>query len=548
MKFHNMGMAVMLAAMVCASASVQAENADPFVASAAAGIVKTEAGQLQGCIRHGIYTYQGVPYAKAERFMMPAKVEKWDGIRAALTYGEICPSPAMTAVPGDDLFNPHRYLPQNEHCQFLNIWTPGIQDNKARPVMVWIHGGGFTNGSSIEQLAYDGENLSKKGDVVVVSLNHRLNVLGYLDLSAYGEQYKFSGNVGVADMVAALEWIQTNIAEFGGDSNNITLFGQSGGGGKILTLMATPAAKGLFHKAIVQSGTYSGMGMTLIEPKASRRVAEFTLANLGLKPEQVKELQTIPYHQLIEAANKALQQTAEEQQISGLFGGFSLMWAPIMDGAYVPVHPVSPEFAAQSKEIPLMIGTVLNEFATIITNAPLALEMNNKNTWSAEQAQAELSKKYGDKAEAIGKAFLAAYPDKKLADASFLDALVRPNTLAAAQLKADQQGAPVYSYMFTYESPVMDGVGMAWHCAEIPYVFNNVDLVDTATGGGQAAHALADNMSQAWINFARSGNPNHAGLPEWPTFTRDGGATMIFDSTCAVRNNHDKELLELLAQ
>lgn len=545
MKYRRIGRVMIVFALLCVGFTAQADSTDAVVASASKAVVSVDSGQLQGFIRNGIYTYRGVPYAQAARFMMPEKVTPWEGIRSATNYGAICPMPPMADVAGDEMFNPHRYLPQNENCQFLNIWTPGIQDEQKRPVMVWIHGGAFTNGSSIEQLAYDGENLSKKGDVVVVSLNHRLNVLGYFDLSAYGEQYKHSANVGVADMVAALEWIKANIAQFGGDPENITLFGQSGGGGKILTLMATPAAKGLFHKAIVQSGTFPGMGMTLIEPKVSRRVAEFTLANLGLKPEQVSELQKMPYLQLLDAANKALTQTAEELKIPGLFGGFSLMWAPVVDGDYIPVHPVSAEFAAQAKDIPLMIGTVLNEFNTIIINNPVTLEANNKNAWTTEQAQAQLAKKYGDKAEAVGKAFLEAYPDKKLADAYFIDTLVRPGTITTAQLKADQQGAPVYSYMFSYESPVMDGVGMAWHCAEIPYIFNNAGLVDSATGGGDAAFALADKMSLAWIHFARSGNPNHSRLPEWPAFTRDNGATMIFDNLCVVRNHHDKQLMSI---
>ncbi|MGD8897687.1 MAG: carboxylesterase family protein, partial [Acidobacteriota bacterium] len=222
-------MILLMVVLVSAGVSVHARADDPFVASLSVAVANTNSGQLQGFVKNGIYTYRGVPYAKAERFMAPRPVDSWEGVRTALTYGEICPVPPMTAVANDELFNPHRYFPQNENCQFLNIWTPGIQDNKKRPVMVWLHGGGFTNGSSIEMDAYDGENLSRKGDVVVVSLNHRLNVLGYLDLSAYGEKYKYSGNVGVADLVAALRWVHDNIAEFGGDPDNVTVFGQSGG-------------------------------------------------------------------------------------------------------------------------------------------------------------------------------------------------------------------------------------------------------------------------------------------------------------------------------
>lgn len=531
-------MVMMMFALACASVSVEAGEADPFVASTSVAVISTDSGKLQGFIQNGIYTYRGVPYAKAARFMMPEKFDAWEGIRPGLTYGETCLIPPMSGVARDELFNPHRYLPQSEHCQFLNIWTPGIQDNKQRPVMVWLHGGGFTNGSSIEQVAYDGENLSRKGDVVVVSLNHRLNILGYLDLSAYGDKYKYSGNVGMADIVAALEWIKTNITEFGGDPNNVTVFGQSGGGSKVCILMGTPAARGLIHKGIIQSGAGSN---PVLEQRIGRRVAELTLQNLGLKSEQVDELQTMPYLQLLEAGNTALRQASDEDPT------VRARWTPIMDGDYIPANPVGSEFTPQGKDIPLMIGTVLNEFTTIIRNNPAELQANNKNTWSRETARAKLTEAYGEKADAVAEAFLKAYPDKKYADAYFVDTWGRPGAIRNARLKADQKGASVYSYVFTYESTVMDGIGMAWHCAEIPYVFNNVDITATATGGGKVAHALSDKMSLAWINFARHGNPNHSGLPEWPAFTSEGGATMIFDTTSEVRYHHDRELMELLA-
>ena len=539
MRCAKMGMVVMIVALVCTSMSIQVNAADPFIASASVAVVNTEAGQLQGFIKNGIYTYRGVPYAQAERFMMPEKVEPWEGVRAALTYGEICPIPPMTAVANDELFNPHRYLPQNENCQFLNIWTPGIQDGKKRPVMVWLHGGGWTNGSSIEGASYDGENLSKKGDVVVVSLNHRLNILGYLDLSAYGEKYKYSGNVGVADMVAALEWIQANIEEFGGDPGNVTIFGQSGGGSKVRILMGIPAAKELVHKGIVQSGATSS---PVIDQQLARRVAELTLENLGLTADQVDQLQTLPYLELLDAGTKAFEQAAAENP------PVRARWNPMVDGDYIPVDPAGTEFAPQAKDIPMMIGTVLNESNTVIRNNPAVLQADSKNAWSAEYAKGKLVEKYGDKANAVAEAFLKAYPNKTLADAYFVDTSGRPGTIKNAQMKAAQNGAPVYAYVFTYESPVMDGVGMSWHCSEIPYAFNNVDVAITATGGGDAAHAMEHVVSQAWINFARYGNPNHAGLPDWPAYTSENGATMILDNTSFVGYHHDDELMALFAQ
>jgi len=504
-------------------------------------IVEVQEGKLMGFVDRGIYVFRGIPYAKAERFMMPEKVDPWDGVRDATRYGETCyQSPVSNKIALDEFFNPHVYLEQNEDCQFLNICTPGINDGGKRPVMVYLHGGAFSAGSSISPLT-DGRNLSEKGNVVVVSLNHRLNVLGFLDLSAYGDKYKYSGNVGIADIVAALRWIKVNIDKFGGNPDNITIFGQSGGGGKVLTLMATPAADGLFHKAIVQSGAAPGFGMTLNSRKTSQRVAELTLENLGLSTEEIDKLQAVPYYELLEAANKAIEQVSEEQNIN-------YMWGPVLDGDYIPVNPAGEEFAAQSKDIPLLIGTVLNEFTTIITNSVVDLLGDNKNNWTMERVISKLTEKYGDKAESVLDAFMKAYPNKKPADAYFVDTFFRPGALETAKKKAEQNGAPVYVYVFTYESPVMDGVGMAWHCAELPYVFDNTESVSTATGGGVEAKVLAHNTSLAWVNFAYNGNPNHEWIPEWPPFTPDEGATMIIDSVWEVRHNHDKELLELITK
>lgn len=492
-------------------------------------------GQLLGAEHNGVFSYLGVRYATAERFMPPKKVEPWKGVIPAVTYGESCPIARMKAVAGDELFNPHRYLPESEDCQFLNVWTPGVNDGKKRPVMVWLHGGGYTSGSAIEGVAYDGENLSRNGDVVIVSLNHRLNVLGFLDLSAYGEEYKHSGNVSMADIVVALEWVRDNIEALGGDPDNVTIFGQSGGGGKVRTLMGLPAADGLFHKAIVQSGA-ANPGVTV--QKTSRRIAELTLENLGLTGDQVGQLTDLPYETLLTAANAAVSAAGKEEGLE------EVRYAPTVDGDYLPAKPVDTAWVDQASDIPLLIGTVLNEQHTVTRFDPAELFADNKNNWTDEQAMAKLAERYGDKAEAVGKAFLAAYPDKKLGDAYFLDLSQRPGTRQNALLKAEQGGAPVYNYVFTWESPAMGGIGMAWHCSEIPHVFANISLVPQATGGGADAYALSEKMSMAWVNFARTGNPNHAGLPEWPQFDAENGAVMIFDNVSEVRYHHDTALLE----
>ena len=508
--------------------------AETFTASTDKTVVETSRGRLLGALDDGVYSYLGVPYARAERFMPAEDVQPWKGVRPAVTYGENCFIPQMTAVAGDELFNPHRYLPMSENCQFVNVWTPGIKDGKKRPVMVWIHGGGFTNGSGIELTSYDGHNLSKEGDVVVVTLNHRLNVLGFLDLSAYGDEYKTSGNASVTDLVAALKWVNHNIEAFGGDPDNVTIFGQSGGGYKVRALMGTPAAKGLFGKAIVQSGSRVD---SVTDQASSRKVAELTLANLGLKAEDIGQLAEMDYYKLLAAANQALKDAAAQ-------GAKDARYAPVQDGEYIPENPVGDRWVDQARDIPLMVGNTLNEFETVIRNKVGDLVADNKNTWDDEKAEAKLKQRFSDKADAVGKAFLAAYPEKKLADAYFVDLYFRSGAIRDLDLKAKQNGAPVYSYMFAYESPVLDGIAMSWHCSELPYVFANAGLVKTSTGGGQQALALSRKMSQAWVNFARSGKPSAEGLPDWPAYTSDRPATMVFDAESRVAVDLDRKVLQ----
>ena len=508
-------------------------------------VVDTEAGKLQGYVRDGIFTYHGVPYAQAERFMPPTKVPAWEGIRLALTYGTM--SPQDTSREGD-IFPPHyfwphwepRILAQSYNCQNLNIWTPALDDAK-RPVMVWLHGGGHMMGAATVEDVYDGENLSRKGDVVVVSVNHRLNVEGFLDLSAYGGKYKDSFNQSTRDIVAALEWIHSNIANFGGDPNNVTVFGQSGGGAKTLVLMGTPSAKGLFHKAIVQSGGTEGSGMTLTDKSTSQYVTEITLKNLGISPEEVDKIRDVPYAELAAASNKALAQVAEERNIINALGRRSLMWCPVVDGEFIPENPADKKFVDAAKDIPLMVGSVLNEWVSMPLLANMAVtQSDNKNVWDDAKVDAMLREKYGDKSEAVASAFLKAYPYKKKADALYVDTWLRSRAKKVAALKADQKGAPVFTYVFTWETPIMGGYALAYHCSELPFVFNNIALSEMATGGGEKAKALADKMSQAWIDFARTGNPG------WEAYTRENGATMLFDDELVLTHHHDDELIGIL--
>ncbi len=472
------------------------------------GVVETTAGLVQGTLEDGIYRYLGVPYAQAtERFVPAGEVEPWEGIFVADSYGSMSPQGAISGVGGAA-----DQSGTDNNCQNLNIWTPGAGDGQARPVMVWLHGGGFSTGSANEA-GYDGANLSRDGDVVVVGVNHRLNVFGHLDLSAYGEKYQYSANVGIADIVDALEWIQKNIAAFGGDPENVTIFGQSGGGAKVLALMTSPYAQGLFDKGIVQSGATETMGPSFNTQESSTALTENILGILGITAENIEDLQTVPVDQLEEAATQALAQTGEQLQIPAALGdAYSMDWEPVVDGDFLPTNPVTEDsFADAGRDIPLLIGSNLNEWTGFFPSDPIP-------------ATPELT-----------AALQAAYPNKEGLTAEQVDStLIRLPILRIMSHKADQGGAPVYGYVFTY--------GDSYHGAEIPYVFDNL-----GEDAAEEQQALADQISQAWLNFAKTGTPSAEGMPEWEPYTRAGGATMLLDVQPELVHHHDQALLAILA-
>ena len=502
-------------------------------------VTDTESGKVRGFIEDDIYTYKGIPYAQAERFMPPTKPESWEGVRSSTTYGPVAPliTPTTQVQDESEFVFDHDWGYTNEDCLRINIWTPSIDDGKKRPVLFWIHGGGFTAGSSQELPSYNGTNLSKKGDVVVVSINHRLNILGFLDLSAYGDKYKHSANNSILDMVAALEWVKANISEFGGDPNNVMIFGQSGGGAKVNTLMAMPRAKGLFHKAVNQSGSFR---MGILEKKESQAIGAEVLAQLGLNTNQVDSLQNIPFDKLAAAGSSALKKVEEKMKAEGKpVIGFGLGWGPSVDGENLPYQLFSREAFELSKNIPLLIGTTKNEFAPF-QNMRFAKA-------SEEEILTHIKEQWKEKADDYIKAVQKAYPnDTSPKDLIDLDTMFRPGAVAQANDKSSLEGgAPVYMYIFDWQSPVFDGKYKSVHCMEIPFVFDNVASANHMTGGGKEAHELADKVSQAWINFSKTGNPNHSGLPQWPAYNSTNTATMHFDTICEVKPQLDKELFEL---
>jgi para-nitrobenzyl esterase len=497
-------------------------------------VVQVKGGKLRGFKDGKTFTFLGVPYAEAERFEMPQPVKAWDGIKSAQTWGPICPIPQATTVGSDDFVFPHRYWIENEHCQVLNIWTQSTASAAKKPVMVWMHGGGFTNGSSMESYAYDGKTLSEFGDVVAVSVNHRLNIIGTLDLSAYGPEYANSRNTGMADLVAALQWIHENIEAFGGDPASVTIFGQSGGGGKVSRLMFMPAAKGLFHKVICESG--GSLNYRNTDPaqviKSQQAVTAETLKNLGLDGSQIAKFKQVPYRDLLAAGNAALQTLSRQ----GGQGGMG--WNPIADD-----RNVLREFCDWADTIPYMVGTTMTEFTSNLARGELT-----KNEWTPKEIDEKLTAAFSDKKDAIIAEFKKLYPRKKIQDALFLDGRFRPGAKTMLAMKLEKTKVPVYNYIFTYEYQVNGGV-TAFHCSEIAFAFHALSEphIRIATGGEPAALALEDKVSQAWVNFARTGNPSQPGLA-WKPYTLAGRETMVWDTVSEVRSLNDDKMMSLLPQ
>lgn len=525
--------------IACTETDKQQNNSPEINASTEASVVATATGKVAGYIDEGIYIYKGIPYAKAERFAAPQQADAWEGVRSSRAYGPTAPQGKRTGWYSDDqafVFDWNDGFP-DEDCLRVNIWTPGINDGKKRPVMVWLHGGGYSAGSGQELPSYDGLSLAKSGDVVVVSLNHRLNVLGYLDLSSFGEEYSKTGNLGTLDIIAALKWVKENIASFGGDASNVTIFGQSGGGGKVTTLLATPSAQGLFHKAIVQSGSI----LTNMTSEWARKIGEMTAKELGLTAKTINKIKTVPYEQLLAAGEKAVAEVRKQATAAG-FEPFLFGWTPVVDGDFLPSQLNTPESINLSKDIPVMVGSTVHEFMSS-QYFPELRELD-------EAGAIELLRRtrYGDRVDEYVEIFKNAYPEGNVLDLMETDYTFRPFVVDQASARTNIGNAPVYMYLFTWTSPVMDGIFRSTHCMEIPFVFNNADLHASMTGGGEEAIKLAEIMSGAWISFARTGNPNTDRLPEWPVYSDENGATMIFNNTCEVKYGHDRELVKFYKQ
>jgi len=484
----------------------------------------TSAGEVRGVVESGINVFKGIPYGGStggeNRFMPPMPPQKWTGIRDALDWGPSAPQ------------STGRQNNESEDCLVLNVFTPGL-DNAKRPVMVWLHGGGWANGSGSSPITV-GTRLAQTGDVVLVSINHRLNVFGFTPLT----QESASGAVGLLDIVAALKWVRENIDRFGGDPNLVTLFGQSGGGRKVAALMAMPAARGLFQRAIVQSGAI----LRLMEPEDGTRQVSLLLSELGLRPDQFKKLQEVPMEQLLQANERANEKLMSQWPIR-TYG-----WAPntpTMGGEFLPHHPWDPQAPAESRDVPLMIGWAHTEETNWVRPTPenRALDEAGLKERVAKRLHAgtiiykdRQIQMFGNRADPIDvshliDAFRWDNPGATPYDLYVLIASDDPRGAHSREIgkrKAVQGGAPAYVYRFDWETPEGGGLRSP-HAVDIQFAFNNIALGGKLISRRQDAYDLATKVSAAWVAFARTGNPNIAQLPAWPVYSPNRRDTMLFN-------------------
>ena len=489
-------------------------------------IVETAAGKVQGIDSAGIKEFKGIPYGAPtggkNRFMPPKKPAPWTGVRECFGHGQACPqTPAnLRSEYGMMILWDQQSGGMGEDCLVLNVWTPGVNDGAKRAVLVSFHGGGYTTGSG-NAPGFDGAQLALYGDVVVVTVNHRLACFGYTHLADLGAPPEFAsaGVTGILDLVASLQWVHENIAAFGGDPGRVMIFGQSGGGAKTSTVLATPSAKGLFHRAAVQSGS----SLRLTTREAATKSAEMLLTKLGLTKDRIPDLQKLSWQELLDAQT-----------------GLGASFAPVMDGKILPHHPFDPVAPPESEEVPVIISTTLEDAALSLTNFNLD-EAGLKGV---------LTQRFGDKADEILALYKRRYPQKSpfLIQAQvFTDSGFRRSAITQAERKAALGKAPAYMYLWCWESPGYGGKFGAVHGLDVSASFHNVR--DNIVGVGlPGSKVMCDRLASAWVAFAKTGDPNNPMIPQWPAYDATARATMIFDTDTRVENDPRAEIRKYWAQ
>lgn len=499
-----------------------------------APVVETSSGKLRGTIIEGVAAFKAIPYAAppigALRFLPPRELEPWPGVRDATAYVGRAPQAGLRAGTRPELetfSGAPDTSPDSEDCLTLHVWSPSVTDGAKRPVMVWLHGGAFSYGSANSD-RIRGSRLVKRGDVVVVTVNHRLNIFGHLDLSgAGGADYAWSGNAGVLDLVTALKWVQTNIVRFGGDPGNVTIFGESGGGGKVSTLLAMPVAAGLFHRAIIQSGA----AVRLRTKDRSLKLTDLVLKELGIGSSAIEQLRTVPVTRLLAAIKPA--ERALGPSPHRLFDRYP--FGPVVDGDVMPRQPFDPDAPKIMRDIPLIIGDMKDETALFLAPDDLV--------WHRTLTEAQLVDRVyaiaGADTDRVVETYRRLYPETSPADrliATTTDCNFRIRSLVLAQRRAATATAPVWMYSFNWETSVHGGKMKAPHAMDVPFTFDTIDLTNS-TDGSDTAKRLAETMSGVWAAFARNGRPDHPSIPHWPAYKVPERATLILDATCRIDND-----------
>lgn len=495
-----------------------------YVCNSTTAVVDTQQGKLRGYLWDDTYIFKGIPYAQAKRFHAPQEVTPWEGVLDCHSYGYVCPLLGTDKPSGENKV-PHRYWAMNENCQNLNIWTPGLDDEK-RPVLVWLHGGGYEAGSSIEQEAYDGLAMSSYGDVVVVSINHRINILGYFDLSDFGEEYENSGNAGSDDIIAALRWVHHNIASFGGDPDNVTVFGQSGGGSKVTTLLQSPDADGLYNRGINMSGVVAGVISDAVG--SGKDLAMALLEELGLQ--SVKELETVDYDLLAKAYKKVKPVLQEDGKYVGC--------APHPNKHYLG-DPLIHGFREETKQIPLLVGSVYGEFLSFL---PSPFDEFTPTKEEQEKIIEDTIDKEGK--DAVLPLYVQSYPNRRFVDLLKLDFIFRLPVIEYVR-KRSAMNSSTYAYLFNMDQTA-DGINAPWHCCDIPFAFHNIHMVPYARGRKEAVD-LQEKIFATVMAFAKTGDPNNDKIPHWAASTPETEYTLIWDIETEVKENFDHTLIPAFA-